>query len=63
MTCLYHNNHTLTMTLMINTSEGCNSSKVQCHFDLNAISISGAEFKHKDSVYATLILIDGELYP
>ena len=47
------------MTLMINTSEARNISKVRCYFDLNIIPPSP---EHKDSDNATLILIDGELY-
>ena len=54
----HHNHDNLSMSLMLNTSNANNSSKVRCYFDLNVIPSSG---EHEDSEIATLILMDGEL--
>ena len=54
----YYNYNELSMTLMLNTSEVHNSSKVRCLFDINIIADS---VEHVDSYTATLIIMDSEL--
>ena len=57
---MYYGGNNLSMSLMLNTSNARNNSKVRCNFGLNEIQHSG-ELKHVDSEAATLIFMDGEL--
>ena len=53
-----HGRDQLILTLMLNTSEVRNSSKIRCYFEFNGISSTG---EHEDSESANLVLMDGEL--
>ena len=55
---MYYSHSNLSMSLMLNTSNDRNNSKIRCNFDHNVVPSSG---EHVDSEAATLILMDGEL--